>query len=68
MCEVYNAYENKLVAIFSDRKRAEAWIGRRAHDWNYGLCREWSTDGWDYFDVGPRVFKIKHEEVSVCAQ
>jgi len=59
MCEVYNAYESKLIGVFASRAKAEQWIGKRAAAWNYGLCRQWSHDGWDYFDVGPRVFKIK---------
>lgn len=67
MCEVYNAYENKLIGIFSTRKRALEWITKRATEWNYGLYRTWSINGWDYYDVGPRVFKIKHEEESVCS-
>lgn len=59
MCEVYNVYDGKLVGVFTSRTKAEQWIGERAAEWNYGLCRQWFLEGWDYFDVGLRVFKIK---------
>jgi len=61
MCEVYNAYDSKLVGIFPNRTKAENWITRRAAQWNYCIFRQWSMDGWDFFDVGPRVFKIKSQ-------
>ena len=59
MCEVYTAYDGKLVGVFTSRAKAEQWIGRRAAEWNYGLYRQWSLEGWDYFDVSRTVFKIK---------
>ena len=59
MCEVYAAYDGKLVGVFTSRTKAEQWIGKRAAEWNYGLCRQWSFNGWDFYDVSHRVFKIK---------
>ena len=77
MCKLYNAYDNKrfnaweneLVGLFSSRQKAEEWLTRYAQKWNGGILRTWTMDGWDYFDVGPRVYKIKHEETNkVCPQ
>ncbi len=59
MIELYNAHDNKLVGIFPTQDKLNRWIGRRAQNWNYGLCREWSMNGKHFFDIGPRVFYIK---------
>ena len=26
---------------------------------NYGVFRQWSADGFDYYDVGPIVYKVR---------
>lgn len=62
MVEVYNAYSDELMYDFNNRDEAEKWIGKCAFDWNYGLCREWKTNGKHYYDVGPKVFYIKEEQ------
>jgi len=61
MCEVYYAYDKKKVATFPTREAAESWIANEAIKSNYGICRTWTMNGWDYFDVGPTVYIIKHD-------
>ena len=59
---VYNVYDNKPVGTFHSREAAIDWMTRRAQEWNYGVYRIWTTNGWTHYDVGPRVFKIKAKE------
>lgn len=51
-----NYSNHKIVAVFSDRARADAWLGAMAQEYNCGICREWHEDIYDVYDIGPRVF------------
>jgi len=55
---LYNAYDNKIVGSFSSEDELKRWIGTRAQNWNYGICREWTINEKHFFDVGPRVFYV----------
>lgn len=68
MVKLYNVYQETLVGTFTSRAAAEAWLSRRAQEWNYGLMRQWSMDGKDYFDCGPRVFFLYSEKSSGTSQ
>lgn len=58
MCIVYNAYNMNEAGEFPTRDAAIEWITKCANDWNYGIYRMWTLDGYDYYDVGPRTFCI----------
>lgn len=66
--KVYDGYNNTCIGTFSSREEAERWLGKRAYEWNYGMMGQWSNDGKDYFDCGPRVFFIYNEKSSCLNQ
>lgn len=59
MIKVLSAFNLEEVATFNTRQEAEKWLGQQASIYNYGIYRTWSENGYDYFDIGPRVFCIK---------
>lgn len=62
MTKVLSAFGLKEVITFNTREEAEKWLGQQASIYNYGICRMWSENGYDYFDIGPRVFCIKKSD------
>lgn len=66
--KVYDEDTKECIGIFRSRWDAERWLGKRAYEWNYGIIGQWSSDGKDYFDCGPKIFFIYNEESSCLNQ
>lgn len=64
MVIIYNAYDNKPVYEGATTQEAMQWLCERAEKLNCGLARMWETNGFRYYDVGPRVYKIALEELN----
>ena len=60
MIKVFNAYSMEEVNTFSTRKEAEKWLGEQAYLYNCGIFRYWTSEGYDFYDIGPRVYCIDH--------
>ena len=64
MITIYDTYNNQLVYECTTTKEAIKWLAEKANKWNCGLARMWDEDGFRYYDVGPRVYKIALEELN----
>ena len=64
MVTIYNAYDNKPAYEGATAQEAMQWLCERADKWNCGLARMWEEDGFRYYDVGPRVYRIALEELN----
>ena len=64
MVTIYNAYDNKSAYECATTKEAIKWLTEKANKWNCGLARMWEMEGFCYYDVGPRVYKIALEHLN----
>ena len=64
MITIYDTYNNQLVYECETTKETIKWLAEKANKWNCGLARMWDEDGFRYYDVGPRVYKIALEELN----
>ena len=64
MITIYDTYDNKPVYECETTKEGIKWLAEKANKWNCGLARMWDEDGFRYYDVGPRVYKIALEELN----
>lgn len=62
MIEVFEQYSKAKVGTFPTREKAEAWIYRRAVEWNFGIYRTYTIGKKTYYDCGPRTFFIINEK------
>lgn len=62
----FNPNDNILLSINEEvigeftYTEAEQVIRNMALKYNCGLARNWIVDGVEYWDIGPRVFNIRH--------
>lgn len=64
MVTIYDNYNNKLVYECATTKEAIKWLAEKANKWNCGLASMWEEDGFRYYDVGPRIYKIALEHLN----
>ena len=64
MITIYNAYDNQPAYEGATTEEVMKWLWERADKWNCGLARMWEENGFRYYDVGPRVYKIALEELN----
>lgn len=55
---VYKAYTNTFDRELPSWEEVTKFVARKAHKYNYGICRQWEEDGAHYFDIGPTVYKV----------
>lgn len=63
MVKIYNSYTKKVEAKFNNYDEAIQWVGSKAQQMNYGICRVWEVDGFRYWDCGPVTYKIKVKDI-----
>ena len=58
----------RIADRFANIELAKQWLGKMAYNLNYGMMRQWFHRGYTYFDVGPRVFRIKGNHLPESSQ
>ena len=64
MVTIYDTYDNQTTYEFTSTEDAIQWLCIRANQWNCGMARMWEENGFRYYDVGPRVYKIALEHLN----
>lgn len=64
MVTIYNAYDNQSAYEGATTQDAIQWLCERADKWNCGMARIWDANGFRYYDIGPRVYKIALEHLN----
>lgn len=68
MITIYDTYNNESAYKGATVQEAMKWLAEKANKWNCGLARMWEEDGFRYYDVGPRVYKIALEYLNETSQ
>lgn len=62
--EVTEIYVNNPKTLLMTLDEVHRFTGAIARKFNCGLIRRWSQDGYDYYDCGPRSFKVRAVKIS----
>lgn len=64
MVIIYDTYDNEPAYEGASTEDAIQWLCIRADKWNCGMARMWEENGFRYYDVGPRMYKIALEHLN----